>query len=633
MDRRGFLQTTGLTAVAAMTARSVAAAPAVADSTTPQVKKLPLRSEVKVSDTWDLSTLFPSDSAWDEAFAAWKKQIAGYAAFQGKLAESAEKLAECITFDLDVNRAGERLGNYAQLKTCEDQGNSVYQRMKGRFEQLASTAGQASSFMRPEILAIPSENMDEFLQSPPLAPYKLLLTRVIRFKPHTLSGNEERLLAMQSEMAGSPVQIFRQLNDTDIKFGTIKNDKGQTIELSHASYQAMLNSPNGEVRKNTFHKYYEQYTAHQNTLAATLCAQIQCDTYYAKARNFKSALEGALFPDPVPVSVYDSLIESVHRQLPALYHYYDVRRRKMGLKEIHHYDTYVPILSKINASHTWDEAVDVIMKALAPLGDEYCKVLGQGLRDRWCDRYENRGKQSGAFSNGCYGSNPFILVNYEPDVLESVFTVAHEGGHSMHSYFSCKTQPYAYYEYTYFVAEVASTFNETLLSRYLLKNARNDQERAYLLNHEIDSIRATIYRQTMFAEFDKLAHASAESGEPLTVERMKKIYYGLLRLYFGPGVTLDPELDLECLRIPHFYRNFYVYKYATSMSAAIALVARVTGGAPKELDDYLGFLKGGCSKDPLDLLRGAGVDLEKPDCVDAALAHFGKLVQELDSLI
>jgi len=586
-----------------------------------------------VSDTWNLSTLFPSDDAWEEAFAAWKKQIAGYAAFQGKLAESAEKLAECITFDLDVNRAGERLGNYAHLKVCEDQGNSVYQRMKGRFMQLASDAGQASSYIRPEILAIPSEKMDEFLQSPALAPYKRLMTQVLRFKPHTLSGKEERLLAMQSEMAGSPVQIFRQLNDTDMKFGTVKNDKGETIELSHAAYQAMLNSPNGEVRKNAFHKYYEQYTAHQNTLAATLCAQIQCDTYYAKARNFKSSLEAALFPDPVPVPVYDNLIASVHRQLPSLHHYYDVRRRKMGLKEIHHYDTYVPILSKMDSRHTWDEAVKIIVEALAPLGSEYCDVIGQGLRDRWCDRYENRGKQSGAFSNGSYDSNPFILVNYEPDVLESVFTLAHEGGHSMHSYFSCKTQPYAYYDYTLFVAEVASTFNETLLSRHLLENARSKQERAFLLNHEIDSIRATIYRQTMFAEFDKLAHASAESGEPLTVDRLKEIYHGLLALYFGPDFTIDPELDLECLRVPHFYRTFYVYKYATSMSAAIALVARVTGGGAKEVHDYLGFLKGGCSKDPLDLLRGAGVDLETPQCVDNALDRFGQLVKELDSLI
>ncbi len=633
MDRRSFLQTTGLTAVAAIAARSAVAEPIIAAPETPTVKKLPLRSEVKVSDTWDLSSYFPSDQAWEEAFAAWKKQIAGYAAFRGKLGESAEKLAECITFDLDVNRVGDRLGTYAHLKTCEDQGNSLYQRMDGRFQQIASEAGQASSFIRPEILAIPAEKMDEYLKSPPLAPYRRLLTQILRFKPHTLSDKEERLLAMQSPLALAPAKIFHQLNDTDMKFGTTVNDKGETVELSHAVYQAMLNSPNREVRANTFHKYYQEYTAHQNTLAATLADAIEYDIYYAKARNFKTAREAAMFPDPVPVSVYDNLIESVHRKLPALHHYYDVRRRKMGLKDIHHYDTYVPILSKLDRRHTWDEAVKIVLEALAPLGKEYCGVIGQGLGGRWCDRYENRGKQSGAFSQSCYGCQPVILINFEPDVLESVFTMAHEGGHSMHSYFSCKNQPYAYCDYTYFVAEVASTFNETLLSRYLLKNARDNQERAFLLNHEIDSIRGTIYRQTMFGEFDKLAHASAESGEPLTVERMKKIYHGLLKLYFGPGVTLDPELDLECLRIPHFYRNFYVYKYATSMSAAIALVARVLGGGQRELNDYLGFLKGGCSKDPLDLLRGAGVDLEQPGCVDAALDRFAQLVQELDKLI
>jgi oligoendopeptidase F len=633
MDRRSFLQTTGLTAVSALAVRSAVAAPAVAEAETPAVKRLPQRSEVAVSDTWDLSSYFPNDQAWEEAFAAWKKRVAGYAAFCGKLGDSAEKLAECIKFELDINETGDRLGNYAHLRTCEDQGNSVYQRMDGRFQQFASEVGQASSFIRPEILAIPTEAMDEFLNSASLAPYRRLLTRILRFKPHSLSGKEERLLAMQSPLALAPAKTFHQLNDTDMKFGTVKNDRGETVELSHSVFQAMLNSPSRDVRANAFHTYYEQYKAHENTLAATLANAIEYDIYYAKARNFKTAREAALFPDPVPVSVYDNLIESVHRKLPPLYHYFDVRRRKMGLKEIHHYDTYVPILSKLNRRHTWDEAVKVIVEALAPLGEEYCRVIGEGLSGRWCDRYENRGKQAGAFSQGCYGGNPVILINFQPDVLDSVFTLAHEGGHSMHTYYSCKTQPYAYCDYTLFVAEVASTFNETLMSRHLLSRARDDQERAFLLNHEIDSIRQTIYRQTMFAEFDKLAHASAESGEPLTVERIKNIYHGLLRLYFGPDFALDPQLDLEALRIPHFYRNFYVYKYATSMSAAIALVARVTGGGARELDDYLGFLKGGCSKDPLDLLRGAGVDLEKPQCVDAALDHFAQLVQELDSLI
>ena len=355
--------------------------------------------------------------------------------------------------------------------------------------------------------------------------------------------------------------------------------------------------------------------------------------YYAKVRNYKSTLESALFPDNVPLAVYDNLITSIHKQLPALHHYYDVRRRKMHLKDIHHYDTYVPILSAIASRHTWDEAVETVLTALAPLGDEYGKVLSEGLKNRWCDRYENRGKRSGAFSSGSYDSNPYILMNYQPDVLDHVFTLAHEAGHSMHSHYSCKNQPFTYYQYSLFVAEVASTFNEQLLSGYLLKNAKDKQERAYLLNRQIDAIRSTIFRQTMFAEFEKLTHASVEAGEPLTLDRIKQLYHGLLKAYFGPEFTIDPELDLECLRVPHFYRAFYVYKYATGMSAAIALVHRVTNGGEQELQDYLGFLKGGCSKDPLDLLRGAGVDMEKPDRVDSALKQFGSMVDELDSLV
>ena len=633
MDRRGFLQTTGLTAVAAIAARSAVAAPAVAVADEPKVKKLPLRSEVKVSDTWDLSRLFPNDKAWDEAFAVWQKQFGGYAAFQGHLADSAEKLAECIKFDLDVNRAADRLGVYAHLKVCEDQGNSVYQRMLGRFMQVASKANEASSFIRPEILAIPSEKMDEYIASPALAPYKLLLTRILRFKPHTLGDKEERLLAMQAEMAESPSLIFHQLADTDMRFGAVKNEKGELVELTNGSLNTFLNSPDRNVRETAFRQFYAQYEAHKHTLASTFCAVVQRDTFASKARNFKSTLEGAMFPDNVPVAVYDNLIASVHRQLPALHHYYDVRRRKMSLKDMHFYDTYVPILSQQRVRRTWDEAVTTIVAALAPLGSEYCETIGAGLRGRWCDRYENRGKQSGAFSQGCYDGDPCILISYQPDVLDSMFTIAHEGGHSMHSYLSGKNQPYAYYEYTLFVAEVASTFNEMLLSRHLLGKARDKQERAFLLNHEIDTMRQTIFRQTMFADFEKLAHASAESGEPLTLDRIKELYHSRLKLYFGADFTLDPELDLECLRIPHFYRTFYVFKYATAISAAIALVERVAGGGEKELNDYLGFLKGGCSKDPLDLLRGAGVDLEQPQCVDSALVRFDRLVKELDSLI
>jgi oligoendopeptidase F len=598
-----------------------------------KIKQLPPRSKVKPADTWDLSSLFDSDGAWEAAFSEWEGRIDGYAALQGKLAESPQSLAECLQFDLDLDRAAERLGNYAFLKTAEDVGESKYQRMHGRFLAAASRAAQAASYIRPEILAIPAARMKSFLDSPALAPYKLLLQRVLRHKPHTLGKREEKLLAMQTEMAQAANQIFRQLSDADLKFGAIRNDHGEVVELSHATFNALLHAADRGLRRRAFHQYYREYADHAHALAASLAGSMQAGIYYAKARNHASALEAALFPDQVPVTVYDNLIASVHRHLPALYRYYEVRRRKMRLKDIHHYDTYVPILAGLQRKHTWEQAVNVVLHSLEPLGSEYCGALEAGLRGRWCDRYENRGKQSGAFSSGTFDSDPYILMNYQPHVLDHVFTLAHEAGHSMHSWHSARHQPFAYYNYVIFVAEVASTFNEQLLSRYLLHNARSDEERAFLVNRQLDAMRATIFRQTMFAEFEKLAHHSSESGEPLTLARFKEIYHGLLGQYFGPDFAIDDELSMECLRIPHFYRAFYVYKYATGMSAAISLADRVTGGGQRELNDYLNFLKGGCSKDPLDLLRDAGVDMEQPAAVDGALEQFGKLVEELDSLL
>jgi len=597
-----------------------------------KVKQLPPRNKVKTPDTWDLGSLFPDDVAWEKAFGKWEKRIDGYLSFQGKLSD-ATSLAACLKFDADFDRLGEQLGTYAFLKTAEDTTNGTYQTMQGRYMNIASKAAQAASFIRPEILSLSAVKLKTLLAEKSLASYRLMLERLIRYKPHTLGKKEEKLLAMQIEMSQASGQIFRQLNDADMKFPAVKDEKGQWVELSHATFGTLLNSANRSVRKTAFTKYYEQFTAHQHTLAASLNGSIQRDIYYARARNHPSALQGSLFSDRVPVSVYDNLIDSVHRHLPAMYRYYDVRRRKMRLKEIHHYDTYVPILSELQTRHTWDQATKMVVKAVEPLGSDYCGVLEQGLTARWCDRYENRGKQSGAFSCGSFDGDPYILMNYQPDVLDHVFTLAHEAGHSMHSHYSSKRQPYLYYDYVIFVAEVASTFNEQLLSRHLMEHARDDQHRAFLINRQIDAMRGTIFRQTMFAEFEKLAHASAESGEPLTIDRFKQIYHELLELYFGPDFTLDDSMDLECLRIPHFYRAFYVYKYATGMSAAIALAERVTTGGPKELQDYHNFLGGGCSKDPLDLLRDAGVDMEKPAAVDTALSHFGRLVEELDELL
>lgn len=594
---------------------------------------IPARKDVAQENCWDLSRLFSSNSAWESAFAEFEGKIGQFSQFEGKLGESAAALKACLDFDLETTRLAERLGSFAFLKTAEDAGEGTYQDMIARFRSVASRASQAASFIRPEIMSLDEERIRAFLRDEVLAPYRLQLERWLRYRPHTLSQKEESLLAMQSEMAATPNNVFRQLNDVDLKFGKVTNEKGRRIELSHGTFSSLLQSTDRRVRKSAFKKYYEQFAAHAHTIAASLAGSIHGDVYYARARNFPGALEAALFPDNVPESVYLSLIEAVRSHLPAVHRYYKLRQKTMGIRDIHHYDTYVPILSSQKVRHSWDQAVEVVLDSLRPLGHDYQRALSQGLKGRWCDRYENRGKQSGAFSAGTYDGEPYILMNYQADVLDHVFTLTHEAGHSMHSYYSVKRQPFQYYDYSIFVAEVASTFNEQLLSRHLMDRAKNDRQRAFLINKEIDSIRGTIIRQTMFAEFELKTHRLAERGEALTLDAFKNVYAELLNAYFGPDFTIDPELHLECLRIPHFYRAFYVYKYATGLAAAIALSQRVVEGGQSELDDYLNFLHGGCSQDPLDLLKGAGVDMTSPIPVETALARFEFLVEELERLL
>lgn len=599
----------------------------------PSVKTLPPRSKVKVEDTWDLSSLYDNDEAWEKDFQKLQGLVEKYETFRGQLAQSAAKLAECLKFDESFDRLGERVGTYAFLKTTEDQGDSTYQRLQGRYQHLATSAAQAASYIRPEIMAIPDATMQQFLDSKELKPYKLMLERILRYKPHTLSDKEERLLAMQGEMASAAGKAFRQLMDADLKFGNVKDENGDLVELSNATFIQLLQSPKRKVRENAFRQYYGVIAGHENTLAATYHGSVQRDIYYAKARNYKSALEASLFDDNVPMSVYDNLIASVRAGLPAVYQFYELRRKAMKLKDIHHYDTYVPIVADLEKKTPWKKGVKHVIEALEPLGSEYTTALAKGLEGRWCDRYPNKGKQSGAFSCGSYDADPYILMNYKPEVLNDVFTLAHEAGHSMHTYYSKQHQPFTYYNYTIFVAEVASTFNEQLLTKYYLDRAKTKAERAFLLNKELDSIRSTIVRQTMFAEFEKRSHEMAESGEPLTVKAIKEIYRSLLNDYFGPDFAIDAELELEGFRIPHFYRAFYVYKYATGLSAAIALSRRVLTGGEKELAAYLSFLKGGCSKFPLDLLRDAGVDMETPEPVNAAMQQFAQMTSELEELL
>ncbi|MBT6054679.1 MAG: oligoendopeptidase F [Planctomycetaceae bacterium] len=597
------------------------------------MKSLPKRSDVVKGDTWDLESLFATDADWDEALIAWEKRIPLFRDYVGTLAESPAQLAKCLAFDLEIDREADRLGTYAHLRMSEDTAATPAQRMTGRFQHAATKAGELASFLQPEIMAIEASVLEGWLETPELQPYRLMLERVVRNRPHVLSEPEERLLAMQGTFAGTAGKVFRQLTDADMKFGTMTDGKGNELELSNATFTTLLHDPVHEVRKNAFHQYYDQYKAHANTLAATLAGSNERDAYAAKVRRHPSAVESALFADNVPITVYDQLISAVREHLPIVHRYYDLRRRILGLDKIHHYDCYVPLVPELDQKHTWNEAVQEILTSLHPLGEAYCDKLEGGLRGRWCDRYPNIGKQSGAFSSGTYDSDPYILMNYQEDVIEHVFTLAHEAGHSMHTRLSAESQPFQHAGYTIFVAEVASTFNEQLLTRHLLSKASTPKQRAAIISREIDAIRGTIIRQTMFAEFERMSHASVESGEPLTLEKIRSLYRELLNDYFGSGFAVDEELELESLRIPHFYRAFYVYKYATGLSASIALAKKVTEGGPEELTAYLNFLGGGCSKWPLDLLRDAGVDLETPEPVGLALARFGELVDELEGLL
>jgi len=594
--------------------------------------RVPLRNEVGPCDTWDLTPLYADDAAWEKSYKQLQRQIPLFDRFRGKLAESARRLRECYDLQVRFEKEAERLGNYAHLKYSEDVGNGTYQGMVARYMRLATQAGEAASFIAPEIQAIPRKKMDVFLKSRDLRPYKFQIEKLLRYKPHILSVKEERLLAMQGEVAESAQRIFEQLNDADLKFGTVKDERGRSIELTHGSFRILLESPARNVRRNAFDTFYSVYAGHENTVAATLNASVLQDVYAARARNFPSALESALFADKVPATVYDNLIEAVHANLDTNYKYLEVRRRALKLRNLHIYDTYLPIVSGLQKRIPYDRAVAMVCEALEPLGGDYVNTLEAGLRGRWVDRYENAGKRSGAFSGGGYDGPPYILMNYKETVLDDVFTLAHEAGHSMHTYYSARSLPFQDYHYAILAAEVASTFNEQLLNHALIQKAKDKKTRAFLINREIDEIRLTLIRQTMFAEFEKIIHAAAEQGVPLTSGWFREQYRALLDLYFGERFRLDDPLSLECFRIPHFYHAFYVYKYATGLSAAIALSHKVLAGDTSARDRYLAFLRSGGSDYPLELLRAARVDLETPEPVDAAMHRLRELVDELHEL-
>ena len=592
---------------------------------------IPGRGDVPAEDRWNLAALFDSPEAWEEGLKEYNALYPDIEKYKGTLGNSPESLLACLSFMTDLEKREERLGYYAHLRTSEDEGDSSSRERFARYMSAATKAGALASYQTPEIQAIPEETMKQFLKSPVLAEYKIVLDRILRFKPHVLSENEERLLALQAEAAQTASQGFSALTNVDMDFGTVKTPEGE-IPLTQSTYSSFLINPEREIRKTAYFQFYSRFEGHKNTLAALYNGSIQQDIYRSKVRNYSSARAKALFPDKVPETVYDNLIATVGKNLPVLHRYYEFRRRRLGVDKLAHYDVYVPVIKDIRVHHSYDQAVDVIMEALHPLGDEYTSVLKKGLTGGWVDKYENKGKRSGAFSAGSYSGEPYILMNFKEDVLNDVFTLAHEGGHSMHSWYSVRNNPFQNYNYTIFEAEVASTFNEQLLADHLLKKAESAEMKAYLLGKQADDIIGTIFRQTMFAEYEHLCHSMVEQGQPLTVDSLRKTYRGLLDKYFGPEVELPEEADLEGLRIPHFYRAFYVYKYATGLSAAIALAGKVLNGGESDREAYLNFLKSGGSRFPLESLALAGVDMSSPEPVQKALDRFGGLLDQLETL-
>jgi len=595
------------------------------------VKRVPTRDEIPESDRWDLTHLYADDAAWERDFTDLQQRYPQITQFRGQLSASPASLLAALEFEKSIDQPLESLGTYTSLRVSENASDPVFLEREARLQNLHTDIVEKCSFLSPELMAIPDAQFNALAAAPELAPWQTVLQRLRRFKSHTLNENEERLLAMSSQPLAGHEETFSQLTNVDLKFGLIADSAGQQVELSQSSFSSFLVKPDHDLRRRAFHQFYEEFSDHKFTLASTLASSVRTDVFHAKARNYPSALAAALFRNNIPTTVYDNLVSTVRAHLTPLHRYYELRRRALGLAEIHHYDTYVPLVPKITTHLTFDEAIDRTIAAVAPLGAEYTRELEAGLRGRWCDRYESKGKRSGAFSSGCYGSPPYILMNYKPDVFADMFTLAHEAGHSMHTWYAQRHQTFQDHHYPIFLAEVASTFNEELLTHDLLGKTGDPQMKAYLLNRQIDDLRGTIYRQTMFAEFEKIIHERQEAGEALTLDTLTKIYHELLVAYFGPDFTLDPQLDLECLRIPHFYSAFYVYQYATGMSAAIAISRQVLEtGDPSR---YLSFLQSGGKQYPIDTLKLAGVDMTSPQPVESALQLFAQRVNELATLL
>lgn len=590
------------------------------------------RSKQNPANLWALEDLYATDAAWETDLQTLKTLTQQLPAFSGCFTQSAEKLLELLQLDDKLSVLLDRLVNYAQRRSDEDTRIGRYQEMVSRVTAAWVAAASASAFVTPELLEIPEEKLQNFYtQCPALEQYRRHIYNIRRKKAHILTKAEERLLAAAGEMAGAPDQIYSMLADADLKFPDVTGQDGITRPLTQGTYISYMESDDRTLRKNAFQSMYNTFDNMKNTCAATLSAQVKQLQFFSDARNYQSPLEASLDGNNVPTEVYHNLIQTVHQHMDKMHRYVRLRKKLLGLDKLHMYDLYTPLVTNIDKKIPFEQAKETVLKSLAPMGEEYCRILQEGYHNRWIDVYENPGKRSGAYSAGAR-VHPYVLLNYT-GTLDSQFTLAHEMGHAIHSYLSNRTQPIVYSDYVIFVAEVASTCNEALLMEYLLQNTTDRQERAYLINHFLDQFKGTLYRQTMFAEFELLLGNLNQAGEGLTAERLCQEYHKLNEVYYGHDIVIDPEIDIEWARIPHFYYDYYVFQYATGYAAAIALSRRILREGPPAVNDYLRFLSSGCSQDPIDLLKIAGVDMGSPDPINQALELFGTLLDEMESLM
>ncbi len=592
-------------------------------------ERIPKRSEVPEQFKWALEDIYATDEKWTEDLQKLKAMPERIAAFKGRLSESADTLYDFMQLSDEISVLCDSLGNYAQRRSDEDTANAKYQGFIGQLMNAYVAVNSAGSFETPEIISIEEDKLQEFYEDKPeLKLYKRALDKLRRKKAHILSEAEEKILALTGEMGQSPENIYSMFSDADLRFPDAVDKDGKAHQVTHGSYIPLVQSEDRVLRKSAFESMYGTFDKFKNTCAATLSAQIKAVNFYAKTRRYDSSLEAALDGTEVPVSVYKNLIEAVHDNMHYMYDYVALRKKLLGVDELHFYDLYTPVVPDADMKITFEEAKETVLKALAPMGEDYLAILKEGFENRWIDVYENEGKTSGAYSAGAR-VHPYVLLNHK-DTLNCMFTLAHEMGHAIHSYLSNKNQPVVYSDYVIFVAEVASTCNEALLMQYLLKNTEDKKQRAYLINYFLEQFRTTLYRQTMFAEFELKINEMVAAGESLTAEGLNELYGELNKLYFGDGIVLDDEIKLEWARIPHFYYDYYVYQYATGYSAAIALSQRILKYGEPAVKDYIGFLKGGCSTDPISLLKGAGVDMATTQPINEALAMFGELVKEME---